>query len=136
MENVNKKNNPFFLFVLLTISVFIVISIIYTIINRTTEDLLKYSLYITLIISAIILLISIPLIGKFQKSRKKYLTPLIILTIITILSGISYYSIAVAIKDMDSWLQSPSIKSDWTLLISIILIIFAGSLLFIIRLNF
>ena len=136
MENINKKNNPFSLFALLTISVFIVIAIIYTVINRTTEDFLKYSLYITLIIATIILLIFIPFIVKIQKSRNKYLTPLIILITITILSGISYYSIAVSIKDMDSWIQSPSIKSEWTLLISIILILFVGSLLFLIRLNF
>lgn len=136
MENVNKKNNPFSLFAIIVISIFIVISIIYTVINRSTADFLKYSLYITLIIATIFLMILLPFIGKIQKAEKKYFTPVIILIIITILSGISYYSIAVSLKEMWSWLQSPSVKSEWTLLISIISIICVGFLLFLIRLNF
>lgn len=114
----------------------LVSSLTYTTINRTVNDFLKYSLYISgASIALVVVIIAIFYFkSKPLKTTKgdKFFT--ILLLVVLGLTGPIYYSTTVAFKDLYLWLQSPEISKSWAIVFVLVLTIILGFSLFFFRL--
>ena len=111
-------------------------SIIYTIVNRTFDDFLKYSIYISGFTLIFILVIIV--IFSYRSISSNLTKDNIIFTlgiiVATLFTGPLYYSIVVAIKDLYFWTQSSAISREWAIVFVLVTTIIFGFSLFFFRL--
>lgn len=122
-------NFLFVLILLLTIPTYIhVINV------RHWNDILKYTLYIAVPLG-ILLSFIITLSGFKDGFNKKHITALILIPFFVLLWASSYYALAVSIKDMYSWILTPTFSESSNIILVVILTMFFGVLFFYCRLK-
>ena len=133
----SNKNKPLSNTVLyIGIGIFIC-GFIYAIFNRTSQDFMKYSFYISGVTAIIFLSIRIFYFFKkgISKPTKGDLFMLISVLIALVLIGPTYYAVGVAIKDLYFWIQSPKITKEWSIPIVLGITVSVGFFLFYFRLR-
>lgn len=115
-----------------------IISISYCIKTRNLEDFIKYGSYIVFGLFIVIILVII--IGTFRNGFIMptwkglfFGVPLII--VLLLFMGISNYSFFVLIKDIFFWLKSPTISKTSAIILTSLLTLSVGSMLFYFRLR-
>jgi hypothetical protein len=134
-----KKNNKREVSIPIQIIIFVICltSIPYTILNRTFDDFIRYSAYISgaslTLILGIIFFFSLK--GSKQ-SKFEIFFSIGSVALATLFAGPIYYSIIAAFKDLYLWIQSPSVSREWAIILAVVLTIILGFSLFFFRLKF
>lgn len=136
LENTEDKGMPMWIQILSLI--LSITSIAYCIKTRNLEDFIKYGSYIVFGLFIVIVLVII--IGTFRNGFTMptwkglfFGVPLII--VLLLFMGISNYSFFVLIKDIFFWLKSPTISKTSAVILTSMLTLGVGSVLFYFRLR-
>lgn len=115
-----------------------IISLIYCIKTRSLEDFIKYGSYIVFgifIVIVLILIISTIRNGFIKPTWKGIFLGVPIIVLLLVFMGISNYAFFVLIKDIFIWLKSPSISKTSAVILTSMLTLGVGSILFYFRLR-
>lgn len=123
---------------ILLLSSLMTIALIYAIRNRSFEDFVKYGLYIFLsltVISIFVLIIYLIKNWKDKLTRDIIILLGLIFPFAFAIAGITYYSIFVTLKDAFLWIKSPSLNGSGAIIMTALLTLAVGLILFYIRLK-
>ena len=136
LENTDDTGMPMWIQVLSLISS--IISITYCIKTRSLEDFIKYGSYIIFgifIVIVLILIIGTIRNGFIKPTWKGIFLGVPTIVVLLIFMGISNYAFFVVIKDIFLWLKSPSISKTSAVILTALLTLGVGSILFYFRLR-
>lgn len=136
LENTDDTGMPMWIQVLSLISS--IISITYCIKTRSLEDFIKYGSYTIFgifIVIVLILIIGTIRNGFIKPTWKGIFLGVPIIVVLLIFMGISNYAFFVVIKDIFFWLKSPSISKTSAVILTALLTLGVGSILFYFRLR-
>jgi hypothetical protein len=122
-------NFLFLVILLLTIPTFL-----YVFNVRTVNEIIKYTLNIAVPLSAILIVI-ITYLGFREEFNRKYVRALLLVPFFVVFWAMSYYALAVSIKDMYSWVVSPKFSKNTTIVLVVIITMIFGLLFFYFRLK-
>jgi hypothetical protein len=135
MEEIkNKKNIGLSNFWFVVNFILTIIAFIYLFKSRLTSEIVKYTLYIAIPIAIIFFFIYIYFWIK-DGFRKPNISILIYATFIIPFASLSYYALAVSVKDIYLWAQSPTFTKSTTIILTVLITAIIGLLLFYFRLR-
>ncbi|MFM2284312.1 MAG: hypothetical protein RL222_1816, partial [Bacteroidota bacterium] len=130
----NKKNIGLSNFWFVVNFILTIIAFIYLFKSRLTSEIVKYTLYIAIPIAIIFFFIYIYFWIK-DGFRKPNISILIYATFIIPFASLSYYALAVSVKDIYLWAQSPTFTKSTTIILTVLITAIIGLLLFYFRLR-
>lgn len=130
------KTNSIWLYI--TILIFNISSIIYSIKNRTFDDILKYSAYIASITLLTIFLLALIFWYKsqFRKIDSQAIKILIFSPFFSVLVGFLQYCYSVSAKDLFIWLQTAILTEAGIIFLVVLTTLIFGLIFFYFRLKF
>lgn len=116
-----------------------IIIITYCIKARTWEEIFKYSTYVAAVLASLaLILLAYNIISSWGKNKSDWRSSFLLVLVFAVgicVGAITYYSIFVAIKDFALWIISPSLSKTSAAILSVIVTLTIGLLLFYFRLK-
>lgn len=123
---------------LIPLAVIVIPSFIHSIRTRTFEDFFHYSLYlaIPLEIGLFIFLLYIWHQEGFKRPTREEMIKVIIFSFMMLISGVFYYGVGAALKDLFLWMLAPPLSEGGAIVATMTITLFMGLTLFYIKSRF